>query len=109
MQELDAVPFGMTSLDTSLAQVITFLIRTGKISWKRAIECLACGPADVLGIDAGSLAVGRPADVVVIDPEVSWIVSPSAMYSRSRNTPLLGQTLHGRARHVWVGGRKKFG
>ena len=108
MQEMDAAPFGMTTLDTALAQVITYLINPGKLSWKRAIESLSCAPAGVLGVEGGSLAVGQPADVVVIDPTATWIVERSEMFSRSSNTPLLGKELQGRARRVFVGGRLKF-
>ncbi len=108
MQEMDAAPFGMSTLDTALSQVITCLIEPGKISWRRAIECLSCGPADVLGIEAGSLAVGKPADVVLIDPTYEWTVQREELHSRSSNTPLLGKPLRGRARMVWVGGQRKY-
>jgi dihydroorotase len=108
MQEMDAAPFGMSTLDTALSQIITSLIEPGKLSWSRAIECLSCGPADVLGIDAGSLAVGKPADVVLIDPHHQWTVQREVLHSRSCNTPLLGQSLRGRAHMVWVGGQRKY-
>ena len=108
MQELDAVPFGITSLDTCLAQVITCLINTRKIDWPRAISCLSTNPAKMLGIDAGTLAVNAPADVVIIDPHVSWTVEPATLHSRNRNTPLLHKTIQGRARQVWVGGALKY-
>lgn len=108
MQELDNVPFGMTSLDTALGLLISRLIEPGLISWSRAIECLALNPARVIDIDAGSLQVGKPADVTLIDPERKWIVEPSQLRSRSRNTPLLGQELTGRATMTWVGGQRKY-
>jgi dihydroorotase len=108
MQELDAVPFGVTSLDTCLAQAITYLISTGRLDWPRAIDCFSTQPARMLGIDAGTLAIGSPADVVAIDPRVSWTVAPNQLYSRNRNTPLLNQTLQGRAREVWIGGVLKY-
>jgi dihydroorotase len=108
MQEMDAAPFGMSTLDTALAQVITYLIEPGKLSWKRAIECLSSGPASVLGLQAGSLAVGHPADVILIDPTASWLVERSKMHSRSSNTPLLGKSLRGKVRMVWVGGKRKL-
>jgi dihydroorotase len=108
MQELDAVPFGMTTLETTLAQVITYLINPGKLDWRRAIECLSCAPAKVLGIEAGTLAVGRPADIVVIDPHLTWTVTADKLKSGSRNTPLLNQEITGRTRHVWVGGDQKL-
>ncbi len=108
MQELDAVPFGVTSLDTCLAQVITCLINTHRIDWPRAIRCLSLNPARLLGIEAGTLAVGKPADVVVIDPHLNWTVEPRELRSRNRNTPLLHKTLQGRTRQVWVGGVLKY-
>jgi dihydroorotase len=108
MQELSAVPFGMSTLDTALAQVITYLVRPGHISWLRAIDALSTKPVRVLGVDGGSLKVGQPADVVVIDPNVQWVVEKDQFYSRSRNSPLIGQTLFGRSRMAWVGGQRKF-
>lgn len=108
MQELDAVPFGVTSLDTALSLIVTRLIRPGMLSWLRAIDSLSTQPARVLGIDAGTLQVGHPADVILIDPELTWHVRAKALHSRSSNTPLLGSTLVGRAKMVWVGGMRKF-
>ena len=108
MQELDVVPFGVTSLDTTLSLIITRLIRPGRLSWARAIECLSVNPAKVIGVNAGTLLVGKPADVTVIDPELRWVVEPHALWSRSRNTPLLGQELVGRAIMTWVGGQRKY-
>ncbi|MEM8732719.1 MAG: dihydroorotase, partial [Planctomycetota bacterium] len=77
MQELDAAPFGMTSLDTALAMTITHLIRPGHLSWSRAIELLAASPAKVLGLESGTLQVGRPADMILIDPDREWTVERS--------------------------------
>ena len=108
MRELSAVPHGMTGLDTTLSQVVTNLIEPGRLSWLRAIECLSTAPSEVLGIPAGSLRVGDPADVILIDPQVTWTVQRSEMFSRSCNTPLVGQQLKGRVQMVWVGGVRKF-
>ena len=108
MQELSAAPFGMSTLDTAVAQMVTHLIRPGHVSWSRAVDAFSARPARVLGIDAGSLAVGKSADVVVIDPEVQWAVTPDQFHSRSRNSPLLGQQLYGRAEKVWVAGVCKY-
>ena len=108
MQELDIVPFGVTSLDTALGLLISRLIRPGRLSWMRAIECLTTNPARVIGIDAGTLMPGKPADVTLIDPLYKWTVDPSELRSRSRNTPLLGEELTGRAAMTWVGGHRKY-
>jgi dihydroorotase len=108
MQELSAVPFGMSTLDTALAQVITYLVRPGHVSWIRAIDALSAKPARVLGVEGGSLKAGQPADVVLIDPDVQWVVDKDQFYSRSRNSPFIGKTLFGRSQMVWVGGQRKF-
>jgi len=108
MQDLSAAPFGMSTLDTALAQVITYLIRPGKLSWSRAIDALTVRPAKVLGIDAGSLRQGSVADIALIAPDEPWTVDSADFYSRSRNTPLQGHELYGRVQMVWVGGRRRF-
>ncbi len=108
MQELDNVPFGLTSLDTALSLVITRLIYPGHLSWSRAVECLSRNPAQVIGLDSGTLQPGKPGDVTLIDPHRRWTVEPSELRSRSRNTPLLGEELTGRAVMVWVGGQRKY-
>ena len=107
MQELDRVPFGVSTLDTSLAQVITYLIRPGKLDWPRAIECLSSAPREVLGIGGGKLEIGGAADLVIIDPSREWTVRQESFCSRSNNSPLIGETLFGRTIHVWVAGRKR--
>jgi dihydroorotase len=108
MQELTAVPYGMSTLDTALAQVITYLIAPGKLSWPRAIDALSTQPARTLGIQAGSLEIGRPADVVAIDPKATWTVNTSCFHSLSRNNPLVGKQLQGQVQMVWLDGQRKY-
>lgn len=108
MQELDVVPFGVSSLDTTLSLIITKLIRPGILSWSRAVEVLSTNPARILGLDAGTLQVGRPADVILVDPHETWYVEPQRLKSRSHNSPLLGVSLSGRTKSVWVNGLVKF-
>lgn len=108
MQELDAVPFGVTSLDTTLGLLISRLIAPGRLSWSRAIECLTINPARVISIEAGTLMPGKPADVTLINPDLQWTVEPGQLRSRSRNTPLLGEKLTGRTTMTWVGGQRKY-
>lgn len=108
MQELDIVPFGITSLDVCLSQLHTHLIKTGKLSWSRAIQAMSTKPAEVLGLDAGSLAPGSAADIFAFDPNATWKVTSTQLASASTNTPLLDQELSGRVSHAWVAGSKKL-
>jgi dihydroorotase len=108
MQELDAAPFGMINLETTLALVITRLVAPGLLDWPTALTKLTVNPARVLGLDKGTLRVGRDADVTIIDPNLRWIVDPTRFKSKSTNTPFAGVELQGKAVHVIVGGEVKY-
>jgi len=109
MRELDLAPYGMVQLETTLSLVIMNLIIPGHLDWPSALAKLTCNPAAVLGIPSGTLAVGADADVVIIDPDVEWTLSADQLVSRSRNTPLGGRQLRGRAETVLVGGEIRHG
>jgi dihydroorotase len=108
MQELDQAPFGIVGLETSLALVITKLIEPGHLDWPTAIRKMSLNPARIFGIPKGTLAIGAPADVTIIDPKARWTVDPAEFRSKSANTPFAGMELTGRADVVIVGGRVKY-
>ena len=105
--EFTYAPPGMLGLETALALTLTELVEPGILDLIRAVELLSTAPARILGLERhGSIAVGRPANVVVFDPAGSWTVTPSDLRSKARNTPYAGRTLRGRVRHVFFGGRQ---
>jgi dihydroorotase len=55
-----------------------------------ALARVTTDPARILGVDAGHLAVGAPADVCIFDPDRRWTVEPAALKSQGKNTPFLG-------------------
>jgi dihydroorotase len=69
------------------------------------VRALSVGPASVLGAPVPSLEAGRPADIVVFDPDEEWIVDRDALWSAEINTPLVGQAVRGAVRWTLVGGR----
>ena len=109
IHELDRAPFGINSLETTLGLVSKYLIQPGHLTWSKAIEKLSTNPARILGLSGkGTLAPSSDADVTIIDPHAVWTVEPKKFRSKSRNTPLKGYDLVGRAQCVVVGGRVKF-
>lgn len=108
MDDLDRSPFGISSLETALATAATALVRTGIMDWMDLIERMSTRPAEIAGLDAGTLGVGRPGDAVVIDPNAGWKVDPSQFRSICISTPLAGMELFGRVKHTIVGGEIRF-
>jgi len=108
--EFDQAAFGISGLETALALCLT-LVDGGVGAHGHAplhhaplqtiIEKLTAAPVRALGLDArieglGTLSVGAPGDVTLIDPEAEWTVEPERFASKGRNTPLAGRRLHGR-------------
>ncbi len=66
---------------------------------------MTCNPARRLGLDAGRLAAGSPADVVVFDPDRPWVLDKTRLKSRSKNTPFEDARFSGEVLHTIVAGR----
>lgn len=102
----DAAPFGITGFETAFAVCHEVLVRSGKIDFARLVRLMATRPAEILGIDAGTLCVGSPADFVLIDENAEWAYdSPK---SRAANSPWLGKKLCGKIVATFVGGRSVY-
>ncbi|HET6386927.1 MAG TPA: dihydroorotase [Armatimonadota bacterium] len=108
--EFDLAPFGIIGFETALAVSLTYLVRPGWISLPDLVKLMTSGAAGVLAspnfpMGAGELSEGGRADVTIFDPAAEWIVEPSRLLSKSKNTPYGGHRLFGRVRHVFAGGR----
>jgi dihydroorotase len=102
-QPFDQAPPGMLGLETALALALTHL----DLAIEDVLALLSWNPARIIGVadvHGGPVADGRPANLCVIDPSAPWVVDPSALASRSRNTPYAGAELTGRVRHTVLGG-----
>jgi len=95
---------GVTGMETLLGLTLQ-LVDEGVLDLADAIYRVTRGPAEVLGLEAGRLDVGDPADVCIFDPDGRWTVDPETMHSRSGNTPFLGWTLRGQVRQTLLEGR----
>jgi dihydroorotase len=107
-KEFDQTPNGIVGLETFLPACITHLIEPGILTWPQMIAKMTTGPAEVLGIDRGTLKPDAIADVTVIDPKICWTVNANEFKSKSRNTPWHGSTMTGRAACTIVSGQVKY-
>src|SRR6185437_11487778 len=89
---------GMLGLQTALAIVIETMVEPGLLDWRGVADRMSVAPARIgaLAEHGRPIAIGEPANLVVVDPTIRWTVSPAALVSKSRNTPYAGRTLPGR-------------
>ena len=97
---LSEAPSGMIGLETSLALALTVLYRTGRVGLDGIMRLMSGNPVRIMGIDAGRLAEGAAADIVIFDPDERWTVDPEKFKSKARNTPFSGMTLYGRVKYT---------
>lgn len=95
---------GMAGAETLLALSLN-LVRDGTISTGRLFELLAANPAKILGLNAGQIAEGHEADLILIDPDAPWQVDGDKMAALAGNTPFDKLPVQGRVRHIMKGGK----
>jgi dihydroorotase len=83
-------------------------VAEGHLDLMAFLATVTCNPADLLGLACGRLAVGRPANLVLIDPNKPWVCESDKLRSRSKNTPLDGRRLTGRAVKTFYKGEEVF-
>lgn len=89
---------GMIGLETSLGLGITKLVHEGYLPLMKLLEKMTVNPATLYGLPGGRLEEGGPADIVIFDPEEKWTVKE--FYSRSHNSPFVGERLTGRVKYT---------
>jgi dihydroorotase len=112
-EESKRLPFeeaasGAVALETLLPAALR-LFHAGQISLPQLFRALSLNPARRLGLDAGRLARGAPADLVLFDPDKPYVLDRTTLRSKSKNTPFDGARMQGRVLGTWVGGRQVFG
>lgn len=94
-REFDDAPNGIIGLETALSIGLRELVRPGLLTLPELIDRMSTRAARIFHLPGGTLASGAPADLMVFDPEATWVVEPARLHSRSRNTPFAGEALPG--------------
>ncbi|MCX5779389.1 MAG: dihydroorotase [Firmicutes bacterium] len=86
---------GISGLETAVAVLLDGLVQPGLLEIEQLVELFTLGPAEVLGLDKGTLDEGSDADLTLLDPEMTKVVDPANFYSKGKNTPFKGMTIKG--------------
>ena len=101
----EAAPFGVTGLETAFASLYTALVEPGLVPLETLLERMSAGPARIFGLDRPRIAVGAPANLVLLSGETTWKVREDRFKSRSANSWLLGRRLQGKVVLTVAAGR----
>ncbi len=103
------VPFGEAEPGASgLELLLPLTLQWGResgIELSQSLGTITHRAARILGVRAGTLAIGAPADICLYDPARAWVVTPAALVSQGKNTPFQGLELTGRVVRTLLGGR----
>mgnify|MGYP003334972887 CR=1 FL=1 len=110
--EVKRLPFaeaapGAIGIETMLSAGLR-LVHNGELKLMTLLKALSTRPAELLGLPGGTLRPGAPADIVVIDPDVPWVLDRDELKSKCRNTPFDEAKLQGRAVRTIVAGRTVY-
>jgi dihydroorotase len=110
--EVKRLPFaeaesGAIGIETMLPAGLR-LVHNGELKLMTLLKALSTRPAELLGLPGGTLRPGAPADVVVIDPDVPWVLDRDELKSKCRNTPFDEARMQGRAVRTIVAGRTVY-
>lgn len=101
----EEAPFGVTGLETAFAALYTQLVEPGVLPLATLLERMSAGPARIYGLEPPTIAVGAPANLVLLDLETVWHVDESSFRSKSTNSWLLGSKLRGRVLQTVAAGK----
>jgi dihydroorotase len=101
----EAAPFGVTGLETAFCALYTQLVEPGVVPLETILERMSAGPARAYGLDEPQIAVGAPANIVLLDLGAAYQITEDVFRSRSANSWLLGATVKGRVRATIAAGR----
>jgi dihydroorotase len=102
----EAAP-GAIGLETMLSAGLR-LVHNGEIALSVLLRAMSTRPAELLGLPGGTFKSGAPADVIVVDTEVPWVLDPNELKSKCKNTPFDEARLTGRVIRTIVSGRTVY-
>lgn len=97
-------PFGIVGLETAAALTYSELVQKGVLTPLQMAEKMSYNPAKVLRLDAGMIAEGKAADLVIFNPKVTYTIDKNTFVSKSKNTPFHGRKVTGRVDMTIIGG-----
>lgn len=104
-QSFMKAPFGIVGSETAFQLIYTHFVETGQFTLEQVINWLAVKPAEIFGLNAGTLTVGAPADVAIFDITKTCTIDKEDFLSKGENTPFIGWKVKGETQMTFVNGK----
>ncbi len=102
--DFNDAPFGIVGLETAVGLAIDRLVHGKVIGVSQLVRLFSTGPAEALDLPGGTLRIGEPADLTLLDLRRRWTIDPADFRSKARNTPFAGRLVRGAPVATIVGG-----
>lgn len=107
-EDAKLLPFGQAEIGaTGVELLLSLTLKWGlemRLPLLKTLSKITCDSAQILGINAGNLSVGKAADICIFDPNDYWKVTSDSILSQGKNTPFLGMELPGKTKYTLVNG-----
>jgi dihydroorotase len=103
--EFNIAANGLVGFETALPLAITYLVKPGHLTMEQLIKKMCVNPSKILGLNKGSIEVGKTADMVILDKDEEFIVDINKFSSKSKNSPFHGFKLSGAVYYTIVNGK----
>ena len=97
-------PFGIVGSETAFALAVTELVKKGILTMSELVQKMSVNPCHILGVEGGSLAEGKPADITIADIDKEYLIEKDAFVSKGKNTPFDGKKVVGKVEYTIVEG-----
>lgn len=101
-------PFGIVGLETAFPLLYTYFVEKGQCSLKQLVDWMTAAPSETFTLDCGTLNIGKPADITLIDLEKEQKIDPDQFYSKGKNTPFSGWSCKGWPTATFVNGELRW-
>ena len=102
---MKSAPFGIVGLEPAACLTYTELVLGGYLTPMQMAEKMSYNPAKIIGIDKGDIEPGKVADIVIFDPDETYVIDKNTFFSKGRNTPFDGRKVTGKVRMTLVNGQ----
>lgn len=102
--DFKSAAFGIVGSETAFSLLYTSFVRSGKFTLNQLLNWMSTNPANAFGLNAGTIGIGQPADLTLVDLDTPFTIDANTWYSKGKNSPFIGRQVFGKVMTTIAGG-----